>query len=232
MALNLLGRIRALIAEIGVVDTGCHAVNRLLTSASNGRVRLVKYYFVAQPVVPADPALTARAKAFRFVWATPEMPELQQAGRPAAVIANRFAQGARCLAALTTGDKLAGFLWFVIGPYEEDEVASRFVPLPAGEAAWDFDVSIQPEYRLGRLFSYLWGIAMTELAAHGVRQTISRISAFNTASLASHRRLGARVVGSATYLCVGSRQIMFSSLAPHLHLGRSSGRRPLIHLKA
>ena len=104
------------------------------------------------------------------------------------MISARFAQGARCLAAVTNESELAGFLWFTVGPYEEDEVRARFCPEPSGASAWDFDVWVLPRYRMGRLLSYLWGVAGAQLTAEGVGQTVSRISAFNAESLASHRR--------------------------------------------
>ena len=100
-------------------------------------------------------------------------------------------------------------------------------PEPQGRAAWDFDVMVMPEYRMGRLFSYLWGRANAELRAGGVEHTMSRISAFNAASLAAHQRLGARVVGSASFLCVGRWQLMRTSLSPRWHFSWRPESRPL-----
>ncbi|MCC6198362.1 MAG: GNAT family N-acetyltransferase, partial [Burkholderiales bacterium] len=156
---------------------------------------------------------------------------LREADRPAEVIAARFAQGARCLAAAKQG-RLAGFLWFVVGPYEEDEVRARFVPEPAGAASWDFDVMVLPQYRMGRLFSYLWTRANAELAKAGVRHTMSRISAFNAGSLASHQRLGATIAGSALFVCAGRLQVMRSSLRPHWHVSWRPDQRPVLIVAA
>jgi hypothetical protein len=153
---------------------------------------------------------------------------LQQLDRPSAVLEARFAQGAKCLVATTREEVLAGCLWYVTGPYDEDEVRVRFVPLPRGAAAWDFDVTIMPQYRMGRLFGQLWGRAMCELSSTGVRQTMSRISAFNGPSLAAHRRLGGRIVGSAWFLCVGRVQFMGSSLSPRFHVSWREGQRPVL----
>jgi hypothetical protein len=165
------------------------------------------------------------------MWADIHCRLLQQADRPASTLASRFAQGARCLVAAKQ-DELAGFLWFVTGPYEEDEVRARFVPGPAGAAAWDFDVLVMPQYRMGRLFSYLWARANAELAARGVRHTMSRISAFNAASLASHKRLGASIVGSALFVCVGRLQLMRSSLRPGWHFSWRPDQRPTLVVAA
>ncbi|HKP66213.1 MAG TPA: hypothetical protein VJX31_06275 [Casimicrobiaceae bacterium] len=146
------------------------------------------------------------------------------------MIAARFAQGACCLAATVHGNELAGFLWFVVGAYDEDEVRARFVPAPRGKAAWDFDVTIMPRYRMGRLFGYLWQRATVELTQRGVTSSVSRISAFNPASIASHRRLGARIVGNALFLCFGPVQLMRASHAPRWHLSWRDDQRPTLEI--
>src|SRR5207249_3151072 len=138
------------------------AASRLLDALFAGRLRIVKYYFMAQQIGPPGPT-AARSGSFSLVWVDVGCPLFSQVDRPPAVIASRFAQGARCLAAIAEGTQLAGFLWIVVGPYEEDEVRARFCPRPAGAAAWDFDVTIMPRYRMGRLFSYLWHCAGAEL---------------------------------------------------------------------
>jgi hypothetical protein len=221
----VLAKLREYVATLGVANTLLYVASRLAYGASAGRVRIIKYYFTAQPVIVTA---TAHSKTFAFVWATRDAPQFAQIERPPDVIAARFAQGARCLMATTQDGGLAGFLWFVVGPYDEDEVRARFVPAPAGQAAWDFDVAILPSFRMGRLFSYLWSAAACELAGQGVRQTVSRISAFNAVSIASHRRLGARIVGQATFVCVGRLQLMRASVAPRWHLSWRRDQRPVV----
>src|SRR5688572_5125720 len=224
----VLAKLSESVATLGVADTLLFVVTRLAERVSGGRLRVVKYYFTAQPVEAAS--VNPRSGTFRFDWPTADVPQFAQIERSPQVIAARFAQGARCLMATTSGGDLAGFLWFIVGPYDEDEVRARFVPVPAGETAWDFDVAIVPRFRMGRLFSYLWSRAASELAQQGVRQTISRISAFNTASIASHRRLGARVVGKATFVCAGRLQLMRASFAPHWHFSWRSDERPVVSI--
>jgi hypothetical protein len=216
-------------AAMGRGNALLYAAARLLGRLAGSRVRLIKYYFVAQPV-PAHPPGSAllAPRQFALEWLAPESSLLARMDRPSAVIAARFAQGARCLAATTLAGELAGFLWFVPGPYEEDEVRVRFVPTPAGRVAWDFDVSVMPAYRMSRLFGYLWARAGTELRASGITHTVSRISAFNPASLAAHRRLGAVVVGQAVFLCAGSWQLMKAARPARIHLARSPGERPVL----
>jgi hypothetical protein len=116
----------------------------------------------------------------------------------------------------------------VAGPYDEDEVRARFVPVPAGQACWDFDVTILPDFRMSRLFGLLWTRASEELSSTGIRWTVSRISAFNGGSIASHRRLGAKIVGTALFLCAGRWQLMGSTLRPKLHLSWREDQRPVM----
>lgn len=229
--MGLVGKLRDTAAAIGIGNACLYAVARASSALTGGRVRIVKYYFTAQPVVAASPEIVSRTGKFAIEWLGPGSPLFAQVERPAAVIEARFAQSARCLAATTEGDELAGFLWYVVGPYVEDEVKARFVPVPAGQTAWDFDVLVQPRFRMGRLFGYLWARGMAEMAREGVRQTVSRISAFNGASIASHRRLGARIVGQATFLCIGGWQLMKSSMAPGWHFSAHSGSVPTLEVR-
>jgi hypothetical protein len=204
------------------------AASLFLPRLFGARLRIVKYYFIAQPIV-LRAAATARFGAFSLTWPDAQWPLFSQIDRPSSVIAARFAQRARCLAATVEGgSRLAGFLWFVPGAYEEDEVRARFRPQPEGAAVWDFDVSILPQYRMSRLFSYLWARAAAELAREGVMHSMSRISAFNGASLAAHRRLGARVVGQALFICIGRWQLMMSNVSPRFHLSWRDEQRPTL----
>jgi len=218
-------------ASIGFWNATLFAIARVLKALSGGWVRIVKYYITVQPVLAPNPDRWSRTGTFDLGWADVDCQLFTEVERPAAVIASRFAQGARCLVAATKG-RLAGFVWFVVGPYDEDEVRVRFVPGPPGLAAWDFDVMVMPHFRMGRLFSYLWARAHAELASSGVRHTMSRISAFDALSLASHKRLGARIVGSATFVCVGPWQLMRSSITPHWHFSWRLDQRPTLKIVA
>lgn len=229
--MGLLAKFSETAAAIGYWNALLFSTSRLSGALFRNRIRIVKYYFTAQPVKVPDDERWTRPGTFDFSWADHDCRLLQQADRPAPTLRSRFAQGARCLVAAKQ-DELAGFLWFVTGPYEEDEVRARFVPGPAGAAAWDFDVMVMPQYRMGRLFSYLWARANAELAAHGVRHTMSRISAFNASSLASHKRLGASIVGSALFVCIGPLQLMLSSLPPRWHFAWRPDQRPTLVVAA
>ena len=229
--MGVFGKFHDTAVAIGLWNAVLFAASRVLSVLFRGRVRLYKYYITVQPVPEPAAQRAARSGAFEIEWAHPGCPLFAQVERPPAVIAARFAQGARCIVA-SRQERLAGFLWFVVGPYEEDEVRARFVPGPAGSAAWDFDVLVLPEYRMGRLFSYMWNRAAAEMWALGVRNTLSRVSAFNAASVASHRRLGARIVASALFVCLGRWQLMRATVAPHWHFSRRVDSRPTLAIEA
>ncbi len=225
--MGVFAKFREAADAIGFWNAVLFAISRVSGTLCGDRIRIVKYYITVQPVAAESGERWTRTGTFDITWADAGCPLFADIERPPEVIAARFAQGARCLVAASKG-QLAGFLWFVIGPYDEDEVRVRFVPGPPGSAAWDFDVMVMPQFRMGRLFSYLWHRANSELGARGVRRTVSRISAFNAGSLASHQRLGARIVGNVLFLCVGQWQLMYSSLAPRWHLSRRADERPTL----
>jgi hypothetical protein len=230
-AKTFVEKFRAVVAMIGLWNACLYGTSRAFTALFGSRVRIIKYYFMSQPIA-APAATTGVRRGFTLDFVDRDCELLAEAQRPAGVIASRFGQGARCLAATDSEMHLAGFLWFVIGPYDEDEVRARFEPKPDGSVAWDFDVTIMPRYRMGRLFAHLWERACVELAACGVRHSLSRISAFNGPSLASHRRLGARVVGQALFVCVGPVQLMKSSVWPRWHLSWCEEQRPVLAIEA
>lgn len=229
--MEVFAKFRETADAIGFWNTVLFAISRILRTLCGDRVRIVKYYITVQPVVAESGDQWTRTGTFEIAWAEAGCPMFAEVERPAEVISARFAQGARCLVAASKG-RLAGFLWFVVGPYDEDEVRVRFVPGPPGLAAWDFDVMVMPQFRMGRLFSYLWRRANSELGARGVKRTVSRISAFNAGSLASHQRLGARIVGSVVFLCVGDWQLMHSTLAPRWNFSRRPDERPTLTITA
>lgn len=218
--------LRTLARAIGWRDALLYGAARVLGTASGGRARLYKYRLVAQPV----PAREAPARRTRFeVRRAVAQDVLGLLPRPADVIERRFGAGAQCVAAYRDGD-FAGCIWFVRGDYDEDEVRCRFRPSPPARTAWDFDVYVPPRHRLGFAFATLWQAVEGDLRRAGVQWTLSRISAFNPASLGAHRRLGARALGSATFLCVGRAQCMLSTVAPYVHVSWSPRRVPLLRL--
>ena len=55
--------------------------------------------------------------------------------------------------------QFAGFLWLQIPRYVEDEVRCVYEMEPAGAAAWDYDVYVEPDFRFGKAFVRLWDAA-------------------------------------------------------------------------
>ena len=199
--------------------------------ATGGAVRLHKYYFFSQPV-NAEPWLPAgRGATIQVREVLRTDPLLRDLPRPPWVIPYRFDQGAICLAALKE-QVCVGFLWMLLGAYKEDEVRCLFIPSPKGATAWDFDVYVAPEHRGGLVLARLWDEANRYLAARGIRWSLSRISAFNAASIASHRRMGARPVGKALFLSIGSFQLSAANVRPRIFVSGNVSVVPEFVIKA
>lgn len=223
----MTAHLRRTVAELGWLNAGLYLLDLGLRRLTRERWCLHKYQFVAQTL--AGPPLAGGRGAdiaVRLLASAAELPPGYP--RPAAVVAGRYAQGARSLAAFRGGE-LAGFLWFLAGAYQEDEVRARFL-LASPQAVWDFDVYVRPQDRLGWTFRRLWDEARVLLAARGATWSCSRISAFNAGSLRTHARIGTAPLGCAVFLCCGGWQWMAATLAPYLHLSRHPASFPQLLL--
>lgn len=222
-------RWRALRAQLGSTDALLYLVDRVLQKASGGRARLVRYRIVAQPVGRAD-VKKLRADASTVLALTPgDSPLLSHFPRPPQVIRQRYASGSQCLSAIVNGT-FAGYIWWQHGRYEEDEVRCSFVLASPGTCVWDYDVYVEPRYRLGRTMARLWQAVDEHLAAQGIAWTLSRISTFNPGSLAAHARLGTETCAHATFLVLGPLQLAFLGQAPFVHLSWRDDQRPQLRL--
>lgn len=212
-------RVYVTLRELGWFNTSLYGLNRLLGRVSKGRLRLYRYYLTAQPVAASAllPSGRGRKIEIRLIQEQDEI--IAQFPRPPGVIQARFKQNAKCLVA-SKEQRFIGFLWFLPGNhhYQEDEVRARYIPLPAERTAWDFDVYVEPDFRIGLTFLRLWDEANRILRENGVQWSCSRISAFNAGSLASHGRLGTLFLGSAIFFCAGRWQVSFASISPYFHL--------------
>ncbi|MBC7482378.1 MAG: GNAT family N-acetyltransferase [Rhizobacter sp.] len=150
--------------------------------------------------------------------------------RAAAVIDKRFANGDICLAVFSK-ETLAGFLWLAFGAYEEDDVRCVY-RLPDPQLAWDYDVHIEPAFRMGRSLARLWDFANVTLSSRGVGWSLSRISAFNPESLAAHARLGAQRMQSATFICIGSLQMALAASWRFPSISLENGAPPDLQVAA
>ena len=135
-----------------------------------------------------------------------------------------------CFVAENAGN-LVGFIWVRLDRYDEDEVRCAYLLDPAGGMAWDFDAYVAPEFRMSRAFVQLWESANEFLRRHRYRWTASRISAFNPASLASHRRFGALHLHTAVFLVFGPVQLTLLSLRPFVHIGATQDSRPVVTIR-
>ncbi len=203
-----------------------YAVDRIAA-----RLRLplrVRSYFVVSQPVPAENVVSRRRGGdFTFREIGSDDPALDQMPLETETLDFRFEQGARCFG-LFRDSHLLAYLWIQIGSFEEDEVRCCFIPQPADRTSWDFDVYVDPGSRLSPAFASLWEATNGWLRDRGVRHSLSRISAFNSASLRSHKRLGAQVLGRTDFVTVGPVQVLISTLRPRLHLSLRRRSRPRI----
>jgi hypothetical protein len=221
-------RIDHTVRQLGWFNGGLYALDLFIRWSSGGRWRLYKYRLVAQAVGRA-PLCGRRGAGIEVRLLRAAVEHGRDFPRRADVVAQRYRQGTQCLAAYRANE-LLGFLWFTLGPYQEDEVRARFIPVPA-HAAWDFDVNVLPAHQCSPAFARLWDEANQLLRARGVYWSCSRISAFNAASLSAHRRIGGVELGGALFLCCGQWQWMVASLAPYLHLSRKPTSYPQFRLE-
>jgi L-amino acid N-acyltransferase YncA len=213
----MLNRLRSTVRSLGWSDTLTYILAVLIARLTRHRGRLLKYYFVAQPVPPATSPVSGTSGSTHFYRADAPDAVIGQAARPESVIRQRFEQRAHCIVAERDGE-LVGCIWLCPQQYREDEVRCVYRWTPAASAMWDFDVYIAPRWRISRLFARLWERAHAGLRADGVRWTLSRIDAFNAGSLAAHRKLGAQPLARGWFLVLGRVQLSILSVAPFVHL--------------
>lgn len=224
-----LAAVRDALRRLGVREGTLFVVATVLTRVSGGRARLHRYRFVAQPAgEPGGHARHTASETIRHVQS--DDPVVAQFPRPPAVIAERFRMGAHCFVA-QRGERFTGFLWIKESQYPEDEVRCLYLLDDPQRSVWDFDVHVEPEFRLGRTFVRLWDHASDWMRAQGYAWTISRISAFNRESLAAHARLGIRPVGRATFVRAGRLQVALLDRAPFVHAGWRDNQAPTLRLR-
>lgn len=224
----MLEKIRINIEELGYRDALLYFLQRFLFLFG---ARLVRYALVAQPV-PEKPRLAGRRGASMTVRQMDlDEPAMKAMPLSSEVITYRREQGAECLG-LFLEERMIGCLWLCLGPYDEDEVRCRFIPRPPNKAAWDFDVYLLPEHRGGIGFLRLWDAGNAFLREHGRAWSCSRISVFNRPSILAHQRMGARILGTTTFLTLGPCQLMISGLRPWAGLScrRDTGQRIVLQV--
>jgi hypothetical protein len=143
------------------------------------------------------------------------------------VLRQRLRDGHECHVCEVKG-QFAGCIWLGLGAHDEDEVRCTYL-LPA-HSVWDYDVFVEPRFRLGRTVGRLWAAVDRDLAQRGFLQTCSRISRFNRGSIGMHERLGARPVGEALFVTCGRWQLSWVPGQNGPSLSRHA--RPVVDLRS
>lgn len=200
-----------------------YLAHRLLLAVSRGRARIVPYRLFAQPIgagryetVRNDPATEVRCvdRTAPVVGAFPRSREVNE---------KRFSDGHECWVALVKGE-YAGHIWLAHDRYMEDEVRCEYTWPSEPSCVWDFDVYVEPRFRMGRIMGRLWKGVDSALQSQNVQWSLSRISMFNPASSAAHASLAAVEIGRAIFLVLGPAQLVVTSLRPYASLTLSEGR--------
>lgn len=217
-------------ADSGGSVASLYVLHRLLQALRLGRV--VPYALVAQPIGGDVYRMTRDDPSTLVRRVGADDPVALRFPRPRQVNAVRWAAGADCHVCEIKGE-FAGTIWIQHGAYDEDEVRCRFELADPETSVWDFDVYVEPRYRIGRTMARMWKAVDRELAAQGVRWSFSRISVFNAASLRSHARLGAVVVGRATFVEIGPLQLAWCTAGgPAWHACLPGSAGPTVRLEA
>jgi hypothetical protein len=214
--------------EFGWAAGAVYIADRALRALSP-RCGLYFYELMAQPV-PAGPLLPARrTAALQFVEIVRGDADVARMPARPEVKVQRFDQGARCLG-VRRGDELIGYLWLAFGRHEEDEVRCTYALAEPARSAFDFDVYLFPEHRQGIAFAAVWQGANDFLRARGLHTSFSRMTRFNLASRRAHARLGARCIGRALFLQLGTLEAMAATLPPYVALGWTASQRVVLRL--
>lgn len=225
---NTYKKISTVFHDLGFFDGCCYLFDRVLCRVSTGRIRIFRYNIVVQPVMerPFCPLSKGRNILVREAFPGDKLEGCFPVGRE--VLTERYAQGGRCLIAEKNGD-FVGYLWFIKGRYVEDEVRVIF-RLPDKKCVWDFDVYIEPKYRIGFAFLRLWDELYNNLNREGVGYSYSRISAFNSVSRNAHKRLGTQILCHASFIKIGDVQLMFAGASPYVNVSLARSSTPILQL--
>jgi hypothetical protein len=205
-------RFRNVLREFGATAGLLYLADRALRGLSQG-MGLYVYELMCQPIDerPVLPARMSNSIAFRTIERggieldlMPARPEIKQA---------RYEAGARCLGVERNG-VLVGYVWLSLGDYAEDEVRCIYGLPHGGDAAFDFDLYVFPEHRMGIGFAAIWHAGKQYLHSLGVRGSYSRMARFNLPSRRAHLRMGSRIIGRVLVLRLWALEILLATVWP------------------
>ena len=210
----------------GIVLGPLYLLDRALRRLSP-RSGIYVYDFMAQPVVDKPLLSASLSKNLNFRAIDREDPVLAEMPLSNEVVEARFRQRSVCFAAFHK-EALIGYIWFRFGDYEEDEVRCTYDIPKDRSSAFDYDLYVVPERRMGIGFMGVWHGANQFLRERGVHSTFSRMTRDNVASRRSHLRLGAHRVGSACFVRLNRLELMFATVRPFVSCTYSG--RPRLRL--
>lgn len=221
-------KLTRLFRELGYSSGILYLADRVVSSIFFKKVRIIRYYIYFQPLLTASLLPAGRAK--NVMIAEVYVNNINELGFPRSdkTIKKRFLSGARCFAAFQR-DRMTGYAWLAFQNYEEDEVRCDYVF--GDQLVWDYDVYIEPKYRIGFVFAKLWEHINQFMSENGIAGSVSRISAENIVSIKSHEKLGGKRLGSQVFIKIGSIEIMVSSVRPRVYLSLSNLKRPKVFIK-
>lgn len=214
--------------EFGLRAGFLYALDRAMRSLSP-RLGLFVYELIVQPITDKPMLPTGLARNLTFVEIGRDHPDVARMPAREDIKAQRFEQGARCLAAYRKG-ALVGYMWMSSNCYAEDEVRCTYHLTEPALSVFDFDLYVMPEHRLGIGFMAVWHGANRFLHERGVRYTFSRMTRFNLPSRRAHARLGGRCIGQAVFFQAWQVELMLSTLRPYVGLTWSETQRTQLHL--
>ena len=220
---NLNQKWRALSQSLGWVWAGCYVLHLALKKIG---IKFQAYRFAYQPIPLARKLAVPPNIVFK--WVDSFHADLLVEDRKEHIVKARLARGDLCLAAYKESEMVA-FIWLATSHYPEDDTRCDY-QLASPPLVWDYDVYVAPKYRVTRLFAQLWEEANDYLRARQIHWSVSRISAFNAASIRAHVRSGAKLTGTALFWQMGQMQLLMSSQKPFVHLSRQS--RPIFQFNA
>jgi hypothetical protein len=216
--------------RFGLFDGCLYALNVFADRYLGGFILARRYFLMAQPLKIPIKLPKRLGSSLRVASIDTESADLAKLPRPYPVLLGRLESGSVCLG-VYLGKDLAGFIWLHVGNYVEDEVRCTYVPKPENQSAWDYDIFVDPAHRNSFVFLKLWLAAIEYLHDQGRSWTFSRISAFSPESIAAHARLGAKKIGTALFVKIGSAQICFATVPPYVDLSGRNGVGPEFTLR-